>query len=170
MKVVLVQKDGKITLKLIGEIQAAGETLKELEDRIVKELSKYVSKPSVSVTLKEFGKRKIFVMGQMKTVGEMEYKDGMKLMEVLSLAGGITDKADLFKVKIFRGTENKTVQEINAYALLNEGDMSKNIDIQVGDIIYVPQKGETPFDWFNSNVMPGLYIFSTILTIYILLR
>ena len=102
-KEVQVQSDGKITLKLIGEIQASGMTLKELSDKIEKEYGKYVTKPVVSVTLKEFGKRKVYVMGQAKSSGSFDFRDGITVLELVSLAGGFSLEAELSQVKVFRG-------------------------------------------------------------------
>ena len=164
-KEVQVQSDGKITLKLIGEIQASGITLKELSSRIEKEYEKYVTKPVVSVTLKEFGKRKVYVMGQAKGSGSYDYRDGITVLELVSLAGGFSIEAELSQVKVFRGTGDKrTILEVNMEDVITKGELKKDIQLKPDDIVYVPQKGVAGWNWFLNNVMPTVYLASTVVT------
>ena len=170
-KEVQVQSDGKITLKLIGEIQASGITLKELYSRIEKEYEKYVTKPVVSVTLKEFGKRKVYVMGQAKGSGSYDYRDGITVLELVSLAGGFSIEAELSQVKVFRGTGDKrTILEVNMEDVITKGELKKDIQLKPDDIVYVPQKGVAGWNWFLNNVMPTVYLASTVVTIILLFR
>ena len=170
-KEVTVQSDGKITLKLIGEMQASGFTLKELSDRIEKEYAKYVSKPFISVTLKEFGKRKVYIMGQAKSSGSYDYREGITVLELLSLSGGFTNDAELNQVKVFRGIgEKKTVIEVNMEEVIRKGDVKKDVLLKPEDIVYIPQSGVTGWNWFLNNIMPAMYIVSTIATIILLAR
>src|SRR3989339_968349 len=170
-KEVQVQSDGKITLKLIGEIQASGITLKELSSRIEKEYEKYVTKPVVSVTLKEFGKRKVYVMGQAKGSGSYDYRDGITVLELESLAGGFSIEAELSQVKVFRGTGDKrTILEVNMEDVITKGELKKDIQLKPDDIVYVPQKGVAGWNWFLNNVMPTVYLASTVVTIILLFR
>ncbi len=165
-KEVQVQSDGKITLKLIGEIQASGITLKELSSRIEKEYEKYVTKPVVSVTLKEFGKRKVYVMGQAKGSGSYDYRDGITVLELVSLAGGFSIEAELSQVKVFRGTGDKrTILEVNMEDVITKGELKKGIQLKP-----VPQKGVAGWNWFLNNVMPTVYLASTVVTIILLFR
>ena len=170
-KEVQVQSDGKITLKLIGELQASGMTLKELSDRIEKEYGKYITKPLVSVTLKEFGKRKVYVMGQAKGSGSYDYRDGITVLEVVSLAGGFAQEAELSQVKVFRGSgDRRTVIEVNMEDVITKGELKKDIQLKPDDIVYVPQKGVAGWNWFLNNVMPTVYLASTVVTIILLFR
>ncbi|MFH1074504.1 MAG: polysaccharide biosynthesis/export family protein [Candidatus Firestonebacteria bacterium] len=170
-KEVTVQSDGKITLKLIGEIQASGMTLKELSDRIEKEYGKYITKPAVSVTLKEFGKRKVYMMGQAKNSGSFDYRDGITVLELISLAGGFSLEAELTQVKVFRGSgEKRTVLDINMEEVINKGELRKDIQLKPDDIVYVPQKGVAGWNWFLNNIMPTVYLASTVVTIILLVR
>ena len=170
-KEVQVQSDGKITLKLIGEIQASGMTLKELSDKIEKEYGKYVTKPVVSVTLKEFGKRKVYVMGQAKSSGSFDFRDGITVLELVSLAGGFSLEAELSQVKVFRGSGDKrTVIEVNMEDVISKGELKKDIQLKPDDIVYVPQKGVAGWNWFLNNVMPTVYLASTVVTIILLVR
>lgn len=170
-KEVTVQSDGKITLKLIGELQASGLTLKGLSDKIEKEYAKYVTSPSVSVTLKEFGKRKVYIMGQAKSSGSYDFREGITVLELLSLSGGFTNDAELNQVKVFRGTgEKKTVIEINMEEVITKGEVKKDVLLKPEDIVYIPQRGVTGWNWFLNNIMPSLYMVSTVVTIILLAR
>lgn len=170
-KEVTVQKDGKINIKLIGDITAGGFTLKELSEKIEKELSKYVTKPVVSVTLKEIGKSIIYVMGQAATPGSYDYKDNLKILELLSLAGGFTNSADLASVKVFRGSgDKKDVITVNMEDVINKGEMQKDIELKANDIVYIPQKGITGWNWFLNDVLPSIYLVTTIVSLYFLVK
>jgi len=170
-KEVVVQKDGKISMKLLGEIQASGFTLQELSKKIENGLAKYISNPLVSVTLKEFGKRRVYIMGQTKSPGGYDYKDNMKLLELLSLSSGYTNDADLSKVKIFRGTSDKrTVIEVNMEDVVNKGEINKDVELQIDDIVYIPQKGISGWNWFVNDILPSLYLITTVITLYFLIK
>ncbi|MFH1824869.1 MAG: polysaccharide biosynthesis/export family protein [Candidatus Firestonebacteria bacterium] len=169
-KEVIVQKDGNINIQLIGKIKAEGLSLKELAELIEKELIKYVTGPLVTVTLKEFGTRKVSIMGQVKSPGGYDFRDGLRILELLSICGGFTNDGDLTAVKIFRGKDPKTVIEVNMEDVIDRGDMKKNIEIEVDDIVYIPQKALSAFNWFLGNIFPVLTLVSTLLTLYLVVK
>jgi polysaccharide biosynthesis/export protein len=167
---VIVQKDGNINLALVGDIKAAGATIKELTEKIRLELGRFVNNPQVSVTLKEFGTKKIYIMGQARAPGVYEYKDGMKLLELMSIAGGYTNDAELANIKVFRGKEKKDIIEVNMNDVIDRGQLEKNLDLMADDIVYIPQKGLSAFNWFTNNILPGLYLLTSAVTIMLLVK
>lgn len=134
-KEIVVQSDGKITLSLLGEIKVKGLTVSQLKKLIEERLREYVENPRVSVTVKTFGYRNIFITGHVVKAGVYNYKEGMKLLELITLAGGFADKTDLKNVKIYRGEDkDKKTIIIDASKLREE---SKDVALFAGDIIEV---------------------------------
>jgi len=107
-KEVVVSPDGKIVFPLIGTIKIDGYTIKEAEQIIQKNLAVYITQPKVSISVKLFSKKQVFILGEVKNPGGYSYKDGMKLFELISLAGGITQFAGTKNIKIYRGEKKRT--------------------------------------------------------------
>ncbi len=172
---VTVQSDGKIALKLIGDIQASGLTLKELSVKLQSEYAKYVANPVISVTLKEFNLRMVYIMGEVKNMGvnngAFRFREGMTFISLLSSAGGFTNEADLSQVKILRWYgERRMIIALNANDIFDRGDLSKDVLLCQEDLVYLPQKGVTGWNWFLSNVMPSLYMITSLATVYYLVK
>ncbi len=156
---VVVTPDGRIVLPLIGTLKAEGFTIKELQDNIEKNLAVYIANPKVSITVKYFSKKQIFVMGEVKTPGGYQYKEGLKLFELISQAGGLTQYAGARNIKIYRGEKDKQeVINVNLEEIIS--DPSKDILLKPGDIIEVPKQPKTiavigavnypgNFDWYD---------------------
>jgi polysaccharide export outer membrane protein len=135
-KTVRVAPDGSISYQLLGRIPAVGLTAEELKERITKLLEEdYLYDPKVNVFIKEHAK--VFVSGEVVKPGAYELKAGLTLMEVITLAGGFTDKADLSKVKLSRIVEGK----------------KKTIIIDANDISEVANKDKDMFLGPNDEII-----------------
>src|SRR5947208_793352 len=92
-RTVPVRPDGKISLPLLNDIQAAGFTPMQLRDRLTRALTAYIPTPAVSVIVREVHSFKVTVIGKVKTAGRYEVKDRPTVLDVLALAGGLTEFA-----------------------------------------------------------------------------
>lgn len=156
---VVVTPDGKVVLPLIGALKAEGLTPKELQKNIENSLSVYISNPKASITVKYFSKKQIFVMGEVRTPGGYQYKEGLKLFELISQAGGVTQYAGTKNIKVYRGEKEKQeVFIVNLEEIFS--DASKDILLQPGDIIEIPRQPKAVsvigavnqpgnFDWYD---------------------
>lgn len=131
----IIGPDGFIRLPLIGSIQAAGLTLDELTERLQKALSKFIRRPKVAVTLKQFpiSLRRVYVLGEVKNPGAYQIPPGIipTIFDAVALAGGFTDNADLTQVRVFQ----KDGQPLS----LNLRNFQVNSPtINPGDLIWVP--------------------------------
>jgi polysaccharide export outer membrane protein len=132
---VFVGPDGKISLPLVGQIQAGGRTLQQLQDELVKQYSKTVKVPSVAVILKEIKSRPVhLVRGFVKTGPIQLPHNDVTLIEIISLSGGIIPAVDGEKGFILRGNEKILV----SFDKLLKGDTSQNITLQPRDSIVIP--------------------------------
>ncbi len=142
-----VSATGNIRLPLIDNIQAAGLTITELEAAIAKKLKKYVTEPAVSVYIKEYRSQQIAVLGAVKSPG-VYYVTGYKsLIDLISLAGGLSqDAGDVAIIQnAFEsnsGAEQPAGQTvIDLTELLISGRTELNIPLSAGAIVNVPQSG-----------------------------
>src|SRR5215467_3616813 len=90
---VTVRPDGKISLPLINEIQAAGLTPAQLRERISEEARKYVEDPTVTVEVKAINSRRVYITGEVKKPGPYGITGSMTVLQLISIAGGLGDYA-----------------------------------------------------------------------------
>lgn len=153
----VVQIDGSITMPLIGQVEAKGQTVKRLEETLSDKLGKFVTNPQVSVVVRQFSRRQVFITGEVRSVGAYSYKEGMRLMEFISQAGGFTDSANRREVRIFRGPATKRqTTKYDVEELVKSGDFSKDFPLEPGDIIEVP-KGQEKVSILGDVRSPGYY-------------
>ncbi len=135
---IVVSPDGKIVLSLVGSIKAEGLSVEELRKTLEKLYSVYIANPKVSITIRYFSKKQLFIMGEVRNPGGYQYKEGIKLFELISLAGGFTPYAGLKNVKIYRGEqEKKQTIIVNLEEIIL--DISKDFPLFPGDIVEVPK-------------------------------
>lgn len=153
-KEVIVTADGKIVLPLIGSVKVEGMTLTEAEKMLEKLYTVYISNPKVNIVVKFYSKRQLFIMGEVKNPGGYPYEENIKLLELISKAGGLTQYAGK-TVKIYRG--EKTEQQVitvNIDEILK--DVNKDVILVPGDIIEVV-KGPLSVSVIGEVVYPGTY-------------
>jgi len=138
---VIVRPDGKISLPLISDVQAAGLTLTELDDEITQRYTAYVRNPQVSVMIRNFGGGKVVVLGEVANPGVYSLSGNMRIVEALALAGDCTKYAVRNNVLVIRGDihNNPTVISSNILAFLKDAKLSENVLIQPKDVIFVPR-------------------------------
>ena len=134
-----VRSDGKISLPLIDEIQAAGLTPLQLKEKLTVRLKEFIDNPSVSVIVTEANSQKVYVSGEVKTPGVYQLRGETTLLQVIPMAGGFTEWADQKKVLIIRKEGEKDRRIVVNYKKIVSGeDMSANIVLKPGDTIIVP--------------------------------
>jgi polysaccharide export outer membrane protein len=136
---VTVRPDGKVTLPLIGDITAIGLTPEALRDVIQTTASKYQKEPSVTVVVRQINSRKVFITGEVTTPGAYPLSGPRTVMQLIALAGGLTEFADKKNITINR-VENGTPRALKFnYAEVAKGrNLSQNIVLKPGDTVVVP--------------------------------
>lgn len=148
-----VQANGMITMPFIGDVNAAGLTTHQLQKIIIERLSKYIRDPFITVLVKEFNSSKVFILGKVKLPGAYPLKRRINLLEGLTTAGGITEKADLSGAYIVR---NNTILPINFEELILGADLNQNILLEKDDFIYVPDVTEKRIFVLGEVNKPGI--------------
>jgi polysaccharide biosynthesis/export protein len=138
-RVVPVRPDGKISLPLLGEFEAAGSTAQQLETKLVAKLDAIVTNPQVTVIVREIRSQKFSIMGEVNKPGSYPLSGQMTVLDAVAAAGGLKDFANPKKMYILRRLPNGNSQRIpvNYKAVLN-GDAGQNIALQIRDTIIVP--------------------------------
>ncbi|MFC1895937.1 polysaccharide biosynthesis/export family protein [Thermodesulfobacteriota bacterium] len=168
---VIVSQEGEFTYPLIGKVRADGRTVTQIEEDVRGRLSgRFIIDPQVTVTVKEYKSKKVFVLGEVgakgKGPGAYPLAGKTTLLEILSMAGGPTDNAGT-EVMIVRPTnhtpgnptplekaKNEDIITVNLAQIL-EGDTSQNVLLEPNDSIYVPRTQY--FYVFGQVKQPGRY-------------
>jgi polysaccharide export outer membrane protein len=144
-RTVPVRPDGKISLPLVDDVHAAGLTTKQLRESLTKALTPYIPSPTVSVIVREIHSYKVTVMGEVKTPGRYELKDRATVLDVLAMAGGLTEFASRGGIVVLRqeqGTTERLPFEYDNAARRNRkpgpDSAQDNFCVKPGDIIVVP--------------------------------
>jgi polysaccharide biosynthesis/export protein len=138
-RTVPVRPDGKISLPLVKDIQAAGLTPMQLESLITQKLQKFVTDPQVSVIVKEINSRRIFILGEVNRSGAFTLLPNMTILQGLSGAGGFTQFANLKGIYLLRLESGKEVKyPFNYKEVINGQNPNQNILLKPGDTIVVP--------------------------------
>lgn len=134
-----VRPDGKITLPLLNDIQAAGLTPQQLAAKISDGLKKFITSPQVTVGVTEINSRRIFVNGEVTRPGAFPLLPNMTVLQALSSAGGFTQFARLKNIYILRMENGTQVKHPFNYKDAISGKRpEQNILLEGGDIIVVP--------------------------------
>jgi polysaccharide export outer membrane protein len=138
-RTVPVRPDGKISLPLLNDVQAAGLTSTELSKVIHDGLTKYITSPQVTVTVSEINSRRVYCTGEVTRPGALSLLPNMTALQALSSCGGFTQFAKLKGIYILRVEEGKQVKHPFNYKEVVKGNKPEdNILLEAGDVIVVP--------------------------------
>lgn len=134
-----VRPDGKVTLPLLNDVQAAGLTPDEFRDFLTKASAKFIEDPNVTVVVKTINSRKVFVTGQVAKPGAYPLSGPVTVMQLLAMAGGIPEFADSKNIIVMR-TENgrPMAYRFNYKEVLKRKNLKQNIELKPGDTVVVP--------------------------------
>lgn len=153
---IVVRPDGKISFPLIGDVDALGFTLTQLDATITERLKEYIRAPEVSVTMRKFGGQRVLIFGEVRSVGVHSVTGSQTILEAIALAGGFSRDAVPSSVILIRGGfEHPYAQRINLSKAL-KAVPRQNIQVQSGDIIFVPRKFIADISYFMGQVLDPL--------------
>lgn len=150
-----VLPDGTVMIHPIGQIQAAGLTMEQINKLVNDKASKYIIKPDITISIYKTRPSMVYVLGEVVNPGlytnEASTTDekastavaqsaAVTVTSALQRAGGLKETADVRQIRVTR-LSNKEPKVVNLWSLLVEGDTTQDIGIQSGDVIYVPRGG-----------------------------
>jgi polysaccharide biosynthesis/export protein len=134
-----VRPDGKISLPLVNEVQAAGYTPSELRTNLTKLLSEFIPAPEVSIIVREVNNYRVFVIGEVARPGRYQLRSATSVLEVIALVGGLTQFASrsrLFVLRTEAGGQKRIPFNYNK-AVTADGEQ-ENFQLVPGDMLIVP--------------------------------
>jgi len=138
-KTVPVRPDGKISLPLVNDLQAAGLTPTQLGEELTKRLKKFVTDPQVTVIVAAINSQRVYILGEAGRPGAYPLLPGMTVLQALSSAGGFTIFADLKKIYVLRKEGGKQEKlPFNYKEVIKGKNPEQNIELKAGDQIVVP--------------------------------
>jgi polysaccharide export outer membrane protein len=137
---VSVRSDGKISLPLVGELQASGQTPQQLEQEITKRLQSYISEPEVTVIVTESKSQKVNILGMVARPGAYLLTSSTTILDAVAMAGGFKDFAKQKSIYVLRQAPDGTQQKIpfNYKDVIKGKNPEQNIRLQAGDTVVVP--------------------------------
>jgi len=133
-----ITPSGTIFFPYAGVIRIGGDTVEQARVRLTRALSRYIANPQVTVRVLAYRSQQVQLTGELKTPGTLSITDHpLTLADAIARAGGATTTGDLHLLRLTRHGKSVVV---DAYAMLNRGDMSQNILLQGGDIVNVPDQ------------------------------
>jgi polysaccharide export outer membrane protein len=133
-----VRPDGKVSLPLVNDIQAAGLTPTELRQQLAARLAEYLPTPEVAVIVQEVQSLKVAVVGAVKTPGRFMLKSPATVLECIALAQGLTEFAARERIVVLRQIGNQTQRIPFNYRKVADSSDQENFFVRPGDIIVVP--------------------------------
>ena len=138
---VTVRADGMITLPLLRDVKAAGLTPNDLAEQIQESLREYITDASVTVVVRQMNSRRAFITGEVAKPGAYPLTAPTTVMQLIALAGGLTEFAEKNKVSVLRVEDGKTTTMPFAYNDVAKGKKAEqNIVLRPGDTVVVPEK------------------------------
>ena len=134
-----VRSDGKISLPLVGEVQAAGLSPLNLEKDIASKLKNYISEPEVTVMVQQVNSQKFNILGQVARPGSYVIANSPTVIDAIALAGGFRDFAKQKSIYVLRQGVSKDSRIPFNYKDVSQGkNMTQNIKLEPGDTVVVP--------------------------------
>lgn len=138
---VSVQPDGFVTLKQIGDLHVANQSVPEFRESLKNAYARFLNDPIITVVLKDFEKPYFTAGGMVGHPGKYEIRGDTTLVEALEQAGGLTEEAKHSQVLLFRRVSQDWLQAkvIDVKKMMKERNLSEDLHLQPGDMIFVPQ-------------------------------
>jgi polysaccharide export outer membrane protein len=136
---VMVRPDGKISLPLLNEVQAAGSTPEQLRARLMEAATKYVEDPNVTVVVKEIHSRVVFITGNVTKPGPYPLINDLNVLQLIALGGGLLEFADAKNIVVIRMESGRQQYHMFNYKdVVNQKNPGQNIMLKPGDTVVVP--------------------------------
>jgi len=154
-RVVPVRPDGQISVPLAGTVPAAGRSAERLTQDLTRAFAKYIINPQVTVSVREFRKIRISMLGQVAHPGTYALPPGSRILDAISIASGVTDSAALPQAQLVRASgETRT---LGLDSLLLRQDMSQNLVVEPGDTLLIPEDTTNKYYVVGDVNHPGMY-------------
>jgi protein involved in polysaccharide export with SLBB domain len=153
-----VRPDGKISLSLIGDVPAAGNTLQALSATITAAYKAHLNQPSATVILKSPSGHRVFVTGEVYLPGAYTLQGTETALSAISLAGGLNDRATFHKIVVVRRLPDGSAPMVAVLDLrkaLDGSDPKQDVKLCMNDVVFIPRTGSAETDVRLKNLIWG---------------
>lgn len=154
----VVRPDGNVSFPLVGEIHAEGMTVSQFTDVLQQGLSRYIVDPDVSVNISKLGRVRVYVFGEVRKPGAVELDKGHTVIDAIGAAQGFTRDTAKKKIFLIHQDQPKSLIPINLNNMLKTGDMSQNVTLREGDILYLTKNHRIDFARDIAPILSGFYM------------
>lgn len=157
---VTIQPDGRISLKHVGSLFVEGLSLPDLTDAVRGACAGTLHDPEVSIALKDFEKPYFIATGEVARPGKYELRSEITVNEAVAMAGGFTKQSKHSQVVLFRRAADDLVEArvLNLKQMLNHRNLSEDMHLRPGDLVYVPQSQISKIQRFMPTSSMGMYM------------
>jgi polysaccharide export outer membrane protein len=136
---VVVRPDGKITLPLLNDIQAAGLTPEQLRQTVETEARRFVTDATATVIVRQINSRRVYITGQVAKPGPYAISGPMTVLQLIAMAGGLNEFADQERIIVWRSQQGEQISFMFDYrAVSRRRNLKQNILLTPGDTVVVP--------------------------------
>jgi polysaccharide biosynthesis/export protein len=156
---VSVQPDGFVTLKEVGSIHVEGETVPELTQTLTDAYAKSMNDPVITIVVKDYERPYFIAAGQVAKPGKYDLRSPLTVTEAVAIAGGFNDSAKHSQVVLFHPTPDGVFEAklLNVKQLLASRNLSEDIYLRPGDMLYVPQSALSKIRKYIPSSSIGAY-------------
>lgn len=151
VKQLVIRPDGKLAFPLIGEVQASGISPAKLTEALTNSLREYIKTPNVTVNIEKYHTTRVYVLGEITKPGLYELEKQHNLLDAIGAAGSYTRETAKKNVFVIHKDQTDKPKKINLLNLLEKGDMSQNITLADGDVVYLTRNHKV---MFSRDVLP----------------
>ena len=136
---VVVRPDGKISLPLLNDVQAAGLTPDQLRQKVTEDAKRFIEDPTATVVVRQINSRKVFITGEVEKPGPYSLTAPTTVLQLISMAGGLKEYANGKKIVVMRVESGRQMgYAFNYKDVMNRKNMKQNIELKPGDTVLVP--------------------------------
>ena len=136
---IIIRPDGFFSFPLVGDIEAKGKSVREVERELIEKLDKYIPEPVLTVSVVEALGNRVFVIGQVQRPGQYIVNPMVDVLQALALAGGMTPFAAVNDIRVVRRSGDRLVVLDFKYGEVEKGkNLNQNVILQAGDVVVVP--------------------------------
>lgn len=154
----VVRPDGNVSFPLVGEIHAEGMTVSQFTDVLQQGLARYIVDPDVSVNISKLGRVRVYVFGEVRKPGAVELDKGHTVIDAIGAAQGFTRDTAKKKIFLIHQDQPKSLIPINLNNMLKTGDMSQNVTLREGDILYLTKNHRIDFARDIAPIFSSIYM------------
>ena len=140
-----VRPDGRISYPLVGEIDVSGCSPNQVAVTLQEALKQYLLAPKVTVNVAKFKTVRVYVLGEAAKPGLYELEKQHNLLDAIGMAGGFTKDSAKKKVYVVKKNQQDRPLEVNLFRLLKHADLTQNVDLGEGDVVFIPSNGRVDF-------------------------